>query len=608
MPLTEPAQFTTEKMKKAYKPIVFVEIPGISQYWASRFIDKAEDTAKIPAWPTDFDDVFEDVSGTSISVDREGGFATIGDVALDLTNFTYDAFLKNNPHPENEAVEIYLIFDDGTQLVYSEKLKIFQGQLEQIEVDYDQIAISVANNENVLSEIIGEKLEASDYNKHVDLADGYYSGVLDSAIGQMKPIIYGDHPLDRDSTNLSVVYLGDNTNLAKGIYFRNLNAFPAGLPVRDWFYLIAGHELKVLISDSIWLRHKATETLWNVDSTHITVQNADGTGNATVQLTDNSGIGLVGHAFGNIATITAQSSTAWKDIEDAIDRDIDTSATIDTEFVAWTNNDFRCGYGDFSKPEAVSILTSAVRTRTNIQGDVADVVFTVNGEDRTDDAASQLNSAGTIAGDATGTASVDVVLSDNAGNDPTVRASVYEVYKRFEARISEDDFEPSDWELYADVRGKKDDGSGTITGTPSQLLENPAHIFRDILSNEIGVASLATASFAKTASERSGWSYSFILSEQIAAKALIPEISKKSLFYTFYDAANRWKIVPVEKSVSFSPSTSYVWSETPSSSGESYTQHYIDTQRIPLKKTKASELRNQFKIFYGYDTINQKKF
>jgi hypothetical protein len=67
--------------------------------------------------------------------------------------------------------------------------------------------------------------------------------------------------------------------------------------------------------------------------------------------------------------------------------------------------------------------------------------------------------------------------------------------------------------ILCDVEGLQDDASGTITGTPSGLLTNPADVVRFILSELYGVTGALGSSFATTRARLVAYRWAFLLQE-----------------------------------------------------------------------------------------------
>ena len=115
MALTEPAQFTTEKLKRSYRAVVFCDIDGESKYIANEILTSFNGH--------NYTSELRNISAIQAKVDRDGGFATVGNLTMDIANAEdYSDWLQSNTI-ENEECEFYLVFNDGTALQFSESVK-----------------------------------------------------------------------------------------------------------------------------------------------------------------------------------------------------------------------------------------------------------------------------------------------------------------------------------------------------------------------------------------------------------------------------------------------------------------------------------------------------
>ena len=84
------------------------------------------------------------------------------------------------------------------------------------------------------------------------------------------------------------------------------------------------------------------------------------------------------------------------------------------------------------------------------------------------------------------------------------------------------------WNIRGDVffggTGRKDDGSGTVSGSANSLIENPSHVAEDIARNYMSLStnSINTSSFDNVNTElTSNYKLSFFVDSPINSKSLL---------------------------------------------------------------------------------------
>lgn len=621
-----PSQISTEKDKQGYKPLLIIEIPGIDQYWASRYIridalgttpapDNADDyTNWSDGSGADYADVLQGVSGIDNSIDRDGGLASVGQLTIDVVNIadpSFTEFLNANKHIEGKSVDVYLAFDDGTGLNRNEIVNIFTGKIDSWRADYDTFSIDVTHENLFLQKELGVIIASDEYTYEADTTTDNQEkfAVLDSAIGQVKPLVYGKHEMHLQDTDVSTVNLSGHVDMIPAIRVRNRRHY-GFTDIYTYDYLVAGHELETLSNSNIWLRHKSTGRMFLLDSQHVDISNVDSAGNAIVSIqtsgSPTNNIAITEFVFGS-GIENANSATLaidWADPSNGYDRDIDSAMTIDTEFTTWNNHDVNITFDAYEQNTNTVIDAVTVYARSSINGNTGDVTFTINNDDRIGKSASTLDSAGTMPSSATGIETeVAVGLTDASNNDPAIQASVYAVYKRVDLHIdvgAGGNFDPTDWELFAACAGKPDDGSGTITGTANQLLENPVHIIEDIITNELNITAVDSTAFDTAATSRSSWTFAFALTEIEDVITLLDDLAKKSNVYLFWNHENKLASSAYQSSLS---STGDVFDSSPASSGGSFTEHPIVRDSWQTRQSSKSELVNSVRVWYGYDYV-----
>ena len=119
---------------------------------------------------------------------------------------------------------------------------------------------------------------------------------------------------------------------------------------------------------------------------------------------------------------------------------------------------------------------------------------------------------------------------------------VFIVHTAFEIEYARRRLEITD-EVTADVVGIKDDGSGTITGTPDSVIERPDHVFRWSIQNVLGLNasivddsafSQAGAKFSNAIS--GGYRFAGVIQNKILLETLWRQWMKESRSYLFWNA------------------------------------------------------------------------
>ncbi|MCH7573620.1 MAG: hypothetical protein IIA59_00685 [Candidatus Marinimicrobia bacterium] len=101
-----------------------------------------------------------------------------------------------------------------------------------------------------------------------------------------------------------------------------------------------------------------------------------------------------------------------------------------------------------------------------------------------------------------------------------------------------------EWKWLVNLKGRKDDGSGTYTGSAGALIENPADVMRQILANDCAVANIDTAAFTTARTARSGWKYAFSygINDSATARKLFTKWGQDALMAIFYNLDNELTI------------------------------------------------------------------
>jgi len=95
--------------------------------------------------------------------------------------------------------------------------------------------------------------------------------------------------------------------------------------------------------------------------------------------------------------------------------------------------------------------------------------------------------------------------------------------------------------VYLDSQGVADDGSGTITGENSALIENPSHIIESLARDEIGMAAaeIDTTALDTLATDLPSWILAFQLTEQQEVNNILDGIGEQCRTIIYRDEENK---------------------------------------------------------------------
>lgn len=136
-----------------------------------------------------------------------------------------------------------------------------------------------------------------------------------------------------------------------------------------------------------------------------------------------------------------------------------------------------------------------------------------------------------------------------------------------------------------DTKGRKDDGSGTITGTPNAILDHLVYQYKDILSNYCGLTSSywSDASYAAALSAFANAKPSFVLWESPKVMNLMAEMARQCRVSQYWEAG-----VHKVRYLADSPSTD-----------KTIVAERIDLNSIELSYTPRSDVRNKYNAMYA---------
>ena len=180
---------------------------------------------------TTFDGLITGGLSTQITSDHLGGLAQVSNLSFSVVNPGLFSDLFNGINPENERVQTFLYFDDGTSILDAERIQLFDGTISDFpDITYDTVIFQAEPLDLTNNILIGTLITNS------DAADGV--SLPQESLGKIKPIIYGDHRgyygHTSDATNTTA---SQENNFAPMIY---LGIDTSGL--HRW--LVAGHKVE----------------------------------------------------------------------------------------------------------------------------------------------------------------------------------------------------------------------------------------------------------------------------------------------------------------------------------------------------------------------------
>ena len=121
------------------KPRIGIDIPGLSKAFSVG-----------DAFSSDTTTFTDELSGVPVilrSVNRLGGLSVVSSLQFAVTNpdlFSNIFASGSFPDPENEVVNVYLYFDDGTAILDAERERLFSGFIGDFpEIDYNRVEFKV---------------------------------------------------------------------------------------------------------------------------------------------------------------------------------------------------------------------------------------------------------------------------------------------------------------------------------------------------------------------------------------------------------------------------------------------------------------------------------
>lgn len=160
--------------------------------------------------------------------------------------------------------------------------------------------------------------------------------------------------------------------------------------------------------------------------------------------------------------------------------------------------------------------------------------------------------------------------------------------------------------VFCDKLGTPDDASGTITGTPSALIENPSHVIESVARSEMSLpaASINTSSLDTAATALAGWQYAFQIIDQKNARIYLDELGRQSKSRILWDSDDKLKVVTFKATNGFAvsgtgiPSGLDIFDTTGSPAGGSFTTNPILPDSLEISRISIDSVYNDFVFKY----------
>jgi hypothetical protein len=160
-------------------------------------------------------------------------------------------------------------------------------------------------------------------------------------------------------------------------------------------------------------------------------------------------------------------------------------------------------------------------------------------------------------------------------------------------------------EVFIKAKGRYDDGSGTVTGTASALIENPSHVIESIARDEMSLttAEIDTAAFDTAATALTGRKFAFQLLEQKPARELLNDLAFQARLKLWWDEQDRLTCKKFSATAYFPnsgtdiPGALDTYTTTGEPTGGSFTTHQI-ISGPKLTRMELDDVKNDFILKY----------
>ncbi len=168
--------------------------------------------------------------------DELGGYSPQSDLTLGILNEgLWSNIFATYANPENSGVNIYLYFDDSTDILLAERMLVYTGKIKTFpNMNYGTVKLSITDETILKAKKVGTFVTTSDAVNNI---------LPDESVGKLRPIIYGDRRSFVGDTDTTLTVLDRNSNFVPSVYL--------GIDDDDnQHWLISDHAVNAV--DEIW--------------------------------------------------------------------------------------------------------------------------------------------------------------------------------------------------------------------------------------------------------------------------------------------------------------------------------------------------------------------
>ena len=192
------------------------------------------------------------------------------------------------------------------------------------------------------------------------------------------------------------------------------------------------------------------------------------------------------------------------------------------------------------------------------------------------------------------------MLRSLVGSEMCIRDSIYDVC----ALVAYDNIDTK--EIYTNASGFYDDVSGTVTGSASALIENPAHVIESLARDQMSLASsdINTTAFDTAATALAGWKFAFQITDQRKASEHLDSLATQCKARVFWDSDDKLSIKVFDSSAYFPKSgpTNHsgfdIFDTTGTPASGTYTTNPIMPDSLNIARVSMDDVYNDFVLKY----------
>ncbi len=559
--LTFPTNITNEIKKDSsfLKLFVKIEIRLIASPYTTSFIYFSYDNCTVydddeGANVTAFGSLSKDITiseriDIKTHVSSVGGFS-IKLIDLDNANIS-DKFATHDVF--NRPIEIWLLDKNNST---ADGSILYKGICGVPKYDQNTITLPIENSTSTVNTELGQDKITSSDKIETDVPSG--------SLGKVKTIIYGNHVTNINNTTVANANFSKITNLVPCIDMgehRTIASGGARTKHSNWY--VAGHECKSV--DEMWVNDEDTGELAQIK----TFTTTNTSSKCTVQFDTLGSRYLYVYPTSQLTADTdslTNESGSISNPDNALDFDLSTFATLSVQDVEDISQR-QLAQIDLGFPSIIenadipnSNITDVklyVRLNYSHQGSSGnEVIEIVNFDNFFGNGGSNLDIRGftndsvfnvvqsianPTSGNPTGFTIGNTIrfrIRSGYGNFtfPNRILKIYGCYQRIE-------YTPLNRHtaFFGGV-GRKDDSSGTITGSANGAIETPSHIAEDIARNylSLSTSNIDTTSFDNVNTElTSDYKLSFYVDSEINSKKLLEKIAFQGKSFFRFNSQNK---------------------------------------------------------------------